>query len=132
MGFLSALIDAITGRTRKPVAKEPEVKPPTATPVEEVVKPPTAAPAEEVVKPPTAAPAEAVVKPKVETAHDDFSTIRGIGLATQARLNEAGITTYAKLAQATPEQLEEITGRSASRIAADGWTSQARKLAGKG
>ena len=74
---------------------------------------------------------EVAEKPKVEATRDDFTAIRGIGLATQAKLNAAGITTYAQLAKATPEQLEEITGRSAARIADDKWASQARKLAEK-
>jgi len=143
MGFLQSLIDVITGRTRKPAAKKPESKPPVEAPVKEVVKPKVEAPVEKVVKPKVEAPVEKVVeKPKAEApvekvvekpkaAPDDFTAIRGVGLATQERLNEAEITTYAQLAQATPEQLEKITGRSAVRIAADGWASQARKLARK-
>jgi len=73
---------------------------------------------------------EAPKQPEVEVA-DDLTTIRGIGARVQARLNEAGVTTYVQLASLTPEQVAEITGRTAKRIAKEEWILQARTLVDK-
>ena len=132
MGFLRGLIDALTGRSKKPVVEEPPTKPPAAAPAEEVAEPEAVAPAEEMAKPEAAPPVEEVAEePVPEAEPGDFTTIRGVGAATQKKLNEAGIVTYAQLSQATPEKLEEITGRPAARIVAEGWISAAEKLAKK-
>jgi predicted flap endonuclease-1-like 5' DNA nuclease len=43
-------------------------------------------------------------------AQDDLQAINGIGPAYERRLKEAGVDTYADLAQQTPDQLRQITG----------------------
>ncbi len=59
---------------------------------------------------------------------DDLSAIRGIGIAVQNRLNRAGITTYAQLAEANPEQVQEALGKLSRGASVEAWISQARKL----
>ena len=61
---------------------------------------------------------------------DDFRKIVGIGPKSERRLHDAGILTYQDLAARSPEQLAEVTGVSAGRIASDDWIGQARPLAG--
>ncbi len=63
---------------------------------------------------------------------DDLTAIRGIGITTQNRLNRAGITTYAQLAEAKPEHVREALGKLSRGIKIEAWISQARALvAGK-
>jgi predicted flap endonuclease-1-like 5' DNA nuclease len=60
---------------------------------------------------------------------DDLTAIRGIGITMQNRLNRAGITTYAQLAEAKPEHMREVLGGKLSRGAkVEAWISQAREL----
>lgn len=61
---------------------------------------------------------------------DDFDTIPGIGEVYKRRLYDAGIRTYAALANATPEALQQICA-SRSPIPPDyaAWIEAARKLA---
>ncbi len=61
---------------------------------------------------------------------DDFEPIHGIGKVYEQRLYNAGIRTYAALAQATPEALLEIC-QSRSPLPPDvaSWLEQARALA---
>ncbi len=60
---------------------------------------------------------------------DDLTAIRGIGITVQNRLNRAGITTYAQLAEAKPEQVREVLGGKLWRGAkVEAWISEARKL----
>jgi hypothetical protein len=61
---------------------------------------------------------------------DDFREITGIGATYERRLHDAGILTYQDLAARSPEQLAEVTGVSAARIASENWTGQARRLSG--
>ena len=44
------------------------------------------------------------------SAPDDLESIQGIGPAYAQRLNEAGIATFAQLADSDPDVLREITG----------------------
>ena len=62
-------------------------------------------------------------------AKDDLKQIRGIGPATEKKLNDAGINTFADLAQLTRNQLQNILG-SSQRIAqsAGNFITQAKKL----
>jgi hypothetical protein len=60
---------------------------------------------------------------------DNFQKIVGIGVKSERRSHDAGILTYQDLAARSPEQLAEVTGVSAGRIASDDWTGQARRLA---
>ncbi len=62
-------------------------------------------------------------------AADDLTAIKGIGLTTRNRLNRAGITTYARLAEAKPEQVREALGKSSRGTRVEAWISQAGKLA---
>ncbi len=60
---------------------------------------------------------------------DDLSAIQGIGIIMQNRLNRAGITTYAQLAEAKPEHVREVLGGKLSRGArVEAWISHAREL----
>ena len=60
---------------------------------------------------------------------DDLTAIRGIGITTQDRLNRAGITTYAQLAEAKPEQVREALGKLSGGAKVEAWISQAQELA---
>ncbi len=63
---------------------------------------------------------------------DDLALINGVGDKTAAALKAAGITSFAALAAATPEQLDEITkkaGLHTGDYAA--WIAQAGQFAGK-
>ena len=62
---------------------------------------------------------------------DDLTAIRGIGSTKQDRLNRAGITTYAQLAEATPEQVREALGKSSRGARVEECISRARELAGR-
>ncbi len=59
---------------------------------------------------------------------DDLSAIRGIGITMQNRLNRAGITTYAQLAEAKPEQVREALGKLSRGARVEAWISHARDL----
>ncbi len=62
---------------------------------------------------------------------DDLTRIRGIGIATQDRLNKAGIKSYADLGRAMPEKLQEILGKPRADISYVAWIAMARDLSGK-
>lgn len=66
-------------------------------------------------------PAEAVV--------DDLTKIEGIGPKVEALLNEAGIKTYAQLAEKTPEELDEILDAAGSIYRAMDETSWPKQAA---
>lgn len=70
----------------------------------------------------TRAPEIAIPKP------DDLTEIKGIGPTFARRLAEAGITTFAAVAAASPDYLREVT--KATAVAnPDEWITQARALA---
>ncbi len=60
-------------------------------------------------------------------AEDNLAEIAGIGPVFRVRLRQAGITSFAQLAKATPEELAAITEQSVDRIARDDWAGQADK-----
>ena len=62
---------------------------------------------------------------------DDLKRIKGIGRVFEARLNQAGISTFADLAELTPEQIREIVseGKVENMIEPEEWIAQARQLA---
>jgi len=66
---------------------------------------------------------------EIENAGDDLKVIGGIGPAYESRLREAGIYTYADLAQQAPDDLRAITGLK-SWHAADPveWIAEAQTL----
>ena len=66
-----------------------------------------------------------------QTAGDDLKIIEGIGPRISAIFNEAGISSFAQLAEAKPEKLEEIMKAANLRVPADPatWPEQARLAA---
>ncbi len=90
------------------------------------VKPTSDAVAEERAQAAGQAPGESS-----EGSVDDLTAIRGIGITTQDRLNRAGITTYAQLAEATPKQVREALGESSRGASVEEWISRARELAAR-
>ncbi|RLQ89599.1 50S ribosomal protein L21 [Notoacmeibacter ruber] len=77
-----------------------------------------------------AKPAETKKAAKSEGA-DDLKTIKGIGPKAAEQLNDAGITTYAQLAELTDEKIEELDANmpfSAAQL--KDWREQAQGLAG--
>ena len=75
---------------------------------------------------PVAAPSPP--SPREEVASDDLTAIRGIGSGTQRHLNEAGIFTYAQLAESTPEELRQVLGEGPQATKAGEWIEQAQGL----
>jgi len=66
------------------------------------------------------------------TLPDDLEPLEGIGPVYEKRLYDAGICTYAALAQTTPEQLEAICGAGGVRKPNfKAWIKQAQKLAAR-
>ncbi len=64
-----------------------------------------------------------------ESQVDDLTAIRGIGIAIQNRLNRAGITTYAQLAEAKPDEVREVLGELSRGTKFEAWINQAREMA---
>ncbi|NPA92022.1 MAG: hypothetical protein GXO55_11365 [Chloroflexi bacterium] len=63
---------------------------------------------------------------------DDLQLIKGIGPVISKKLNDAGITTFAQLAELTVAQLEEIIGEEIKRLAdEEEILRQARELANR-
>ncbi len=62
-----------------------------------------------------------------EVTPDDLTSLPGIGSATQNRLNEAGIHTYAQLAGTTPEHLRQVLGKPYRLADVEEWIEQARR-----
>ncbi len=60
---------------------------------------------------------------------DDLTAIRGIGAATQKRLNAAGIRSYAQLAEADPEDVRRALNEQRQNTKVERWISRARELA---
>ena len=92
-----------------------------------------AAPAKAEKKVEAAAPkAEAKPTAKKATAKaDDLKKVEGIGPKIAETLNAAGITTFAELAQSTPEKIAEIIADVRGNHVTDTWPAQA-KLAAEG
>ncbi len=71
----------------------------------------------------------AATKP-AEPTSDDLTKINGIGPAIAKKLNGLGITSFAQLAELTPEKVSEIEEevRFPGRVTRDDWIGQARSL----
>ena len=82
---------------------------------------------------PAAKPEPAVAAPRVEVAPDDLKIIEGIGPKISSLLAEAGITTFAQLAEADLGRLKQILEEADLAALADPttWPEQA-KLAAEG
>ena len=63
----------------------------------------------------------------VKQGPDDLTTISGIGAGRLQRLNEIGISTFAQLAQASPDRIREALGASARLVNVEDWIRQAQK-----
>ena len=59
---------------------------------------------------------------------DDLTAIRGIGAATQKRLNAEGIKSYAQLADADPEDVRRALKEPQQNTKVERWISHARDL----
>jgi predicted flap endonuclease-1-like 5' DNA nuclease len=59
---------------------------------------------------------------------DDLTAIRGIGAATQKRLNATGIRSYAQLADADPEDVRRALNEQQQDTKVERWISRAREL----
>ena len=59
---------------------------------------------------------------------DDLTMIDGIGPAYAGRLNEAGITTFSRLAELSVDEIREYTKLSESQGDPESWLAQAQKL----
>lgn len=76
-------------------------------------------------------PAEMVQPPREQPA-DDLKQIEGIGPKVEKVLKAAGITTFAVLAQADPEDVQKVLNEAGLQMmSSDGWIEQAQ-LAAKG
>ncbi|RMF00279.1 MAG: DUF4332 domain-containing protein [Chloroflexi bacterium] len=76
--------------------------------------------------------AEESSAPEAPAEPDNLTRIEGIGPKISSWLNDAGITTFAQLAEMTPEQIAEILQNAGHRIANPAtWPEQA-KLAAAG
>ena len=74
---------------------------------------------------------ETLTPTQTASEKDDLKKIKGIGPAIEKKLNNAGIHTFAALAQLNVEQLEGILGNT-KRLAQEGnLIQQAKKLARK-
>ncbi len=63
-------------------------------------------------------------------SRDVFTTINGIGPAFQKRLYDAGVCTFAELAQQTPERLRQIvSANNKQRIKPEAWIAEAQRRA---
>ncbi len=60
----------------------------------------------------------------------DLTRIAGIGIGIEQRLYQAGITTYARLAQSSVAELQQILGGIAQYVDVGAWIATARRLAG--
>lgn len=65
------------------------------------------------------------------SAANDLKQLPGLGPATEKKLNEIGIYTYAQVAKLTKPAralVEELTGFKAEKIEENGWVAEAKKL----
>jgi NADH-quinone oxidoreductase subunit E len=62
---------------------------------------------------------------------DDLKRIKGVGVALEKTLNDLGVYHYNQISKWTPEHIAWVDDqlRFKGRIARDGWTDQAAKLA---
>jgi predicted flap endonuclease-1-like 5' DNA nuclease len=68
--------------------------------------------------------------PSRAASRDTFTMINGIGPAFQKRLYDAGVCTFAELAQQTPERLRQIVrANSKQRIKPEAWIAEAQRRA---
>jgi predicted flap endonuclease-1-like 5' DNA nuclease len=66
-----------------------------------------------------------------DPSSDDLTVIRGVGNSSQNRLYAAGITSFAGLARASPDEVRESLGTLARGAKVEDWIKQAGDLAKK-
>lgn len=67
---------------------------------------------------------------KIPTEKDRLERVKGIGAVFAKRLNEAGIHTFAELAQQSPQKVREIIDPEEwQKIEPESWVAQAKTLA---
>lgn len=126
--FLPGAVGGETPALAEPAAAEAEAviaEPVAAAEVETVVAPPAAAVHEE---PPAAEPE---ILPFVTAPADDLKVIEGIGPQMEQALKDAGIDTFAKVANASVQDLRAAIEAKNLRFAPSlvNWSKQARYLA---
>jgi len=120
---------AIASASDTPVA---EAVVEAAPAVEETVETVKAAPAEKkVVKKKVAKKKVVVKKEATAEAGDKLTEINGIGPVIEGKLQGLGISSFAQIADLTPERIVEIDGQLnfKGRIDREEWVAQAKKLA---
>lgn len=138
----AAVKSATTSTTAKPVAvSKPRTAKPAGAPAvvakperPATVKPAAvkAAPAKPAaVKPKTAKTPAAKAKPVAAEVPDNLKQIKGVGPAIEAKLNAAGINSFAQIAAWTKKEQAEFSEQLsfAGRIEREDWVSQAKLLA---
>jgi predicted flap endonuclease-1-like 5' DNA nuclease len=119
-------VDALLG---KKVSKEPvevAVPPPPPPRTEDTTQPVVDAEQKARDADDAAAVGEAVATAEEGKAMDDLTTMDGVGEATAQKLTEAGLSSFASIAEASLESLEEVLGNAKS---AKSVQKQAKKLA---
>ena len=120
----------IGGSSEQQAAAEPkphDAKSEGATVERATSEPETHRPSAEEVPP---EPAEDSASEAVEGGPlGDLTAIRGIGGATQTRLNVAGIKSYAQLAGADPKDVRRALNEPRQNTKVERWISRARELA---
>ena len=82
--------------------------------------------------PAAAQPVETILPAAATPEKDDLKVIKGIGPAIERKLNNAGIQTFAALAQLTKGELENILGNQVKRLQDENdLLAQAKRLARK-
>ena len=112
---------------RKAAKKAPdaaEQPAPAETPAEAPAEAPAAA-----TEAPAPADAPAFARPGGEP--DDLKKLPGVGPATEKKLNELGLTTYAQIAALTADEIAQVDAalKLKGKIEADDWPSLAKELA---
>jgi len=127
----SQLAEYATEMTEARAAWREHLGAPPPPPVVEVAPPPPPPPVVEVAPPPPPPPVVEVAPPPPpveQVIPDDLTAIRGIGASMQARLTELGITTFAQLAEASPDEVRERLGDFGRLARVEQWIAQAREL----
>ena len=83
------------------------------------------------LKRPAAQPRKKSIPIPSATKKDDLKSIKGIGPAIEKQLNNAGINTFADMAQLSTGELENILGSTKRLVHEGNLITQAKKLAGQ-
>ena len=76
-----------------------------------------------------ATPGRDQARPAGDADGDDLTVVRGIGIAIQDRLYRGGIKSFSQLAEASPEKIQAILGKTARGAKVETWIAQASELA---